>query len=102
MEGKEVMKVVGIELHTPTARELAGVATTTLFISMFATALMYFNLMTLNNALAGVLGGFGGSLASAYGISIRKHGIRGLMLTVLFCITIMMLGLISALYSDVI
>lgn len=86
------MKIIGIELMTPTTSDLIVVALTTLACSILTYVSMLMGLIKPNYLISFILAALGGSMASAYGVSIIKHSWRGVVLVFGFVVAIMILG----------
>lgn len=74
------MQILSITLHTPTTKDLAVVAVMVLIASLGGTVLMVAGYFTLSNVLVLIIGVMAGSLAHAYGVSVKEHGWRGVAL----------------------
>lgn len=74
------MRVLGISLHTPSARSLVIVVMMAGITLASSTVFQFFGVFELSNVVSLTLGVTAGSLASAYGVSVVHHGWRGLVL----------------------
>lgn len=90
------MQILGISLHTPTARALLLMAVMAMVTSAIASVLMAAGLFTLGNVLSLTLGVMGGSLAHAYGVSVKDHGWRGVVLVTGFVIVVLGMAALAA------
>lgn len=90
------MQILGIPLHTPTAKALLVMAVMAMATSAIGTILMVAGLFSLGNVLSLTLGVMGGSLAHAYGVSVKNHGWRGVVLVIGFVIAMVGLAALAA------
>lgn len=96
------MKILEIELHTPTRKDIAATAIVTLLCFVFLALLVDSNMLKPSHAVAGLFGALGGSLAQSCGASIKEHGLPGVVVSVLFSIAMMVIGLIITVYLGLI
>ncbi|QJT37017.1 hypothetical protein E4188_22225 (plasmid) [Aeromonas media] len=89
------MKIIGVELHTPSLDELSVLAAISLIYIVAAFLLDNLAIMQTTTLAYLLVGAVSGSLATSCGCSIPKYGVRGAILTLFFCIA--MMGLCSAL-----
>jgi 1,4-dihydroxy-2-naphthoate octaprenyltransferase len=82
------MQILNITLHTPAAKDLVVVALMTLVASLVGTALMVASYFTLTNVFVLTIGIMSGSLAHAYGVSVKRHGWLGVALVSGFLLTL--------------
>lgn len=83
------MKVIGIELHTPTRKGLVVLAVMSLVCiaaTLFVASLGIIPAAALVPVMVGVVGG---NLAAACGCSIPDQGFRAVILTTAFSIALM-------------
>ena len=85
------MRIIGIELTTPETSGLIVAALTTLACLVLAYVSMLMGLTKPSYLISSVLAALGGSMASAYGISIIKHGLRGVVLVFGFVVALIIL-----------
>lgn len=87
------MKLIGVELHTPSATGLiAALITTAVFSAL--TIIVYKMLgVSMNYIVPSISGLMGGSIAAAYGAA-EKGGWRGLVVTLMFGSIAMIIGAI--------
>lgn len=86
------MRIIGIELSTPRAPDLIVVAIITLAVSILGCFSASIGLIKPNYIILSTLAALGGSMASAYGVSIIKHGWRGIALVLGFVVAMLILG----------
>lgn len=80
------MNLLGIELHTPTTKEIVG-AFTQLAVAIVAIALLVrIQILTAETGLSILAGVAGGVLASASGCTIQNNGPRALVVIGLFAV----------------
>jgi hypothetical protein len=90
------MQILGIPLHTPTARALLVMSVMALVTSVIGTVLMVAGLFTVGNVLSLTLGVMGGSLAYAYGVSVKDHGWHGVVIVTGFVFSMLGLAALAA------
>lgn len=89
------MKIIGVELHTPSLNELSALAVLSLIYIVAAFLLAGLAGMPVSTLAPLLVGAVSGSLAASCGCSILEYGVRGAILTAGFSIA--MIGLCSAL-----
>lgn len=89
------MKIIGVELHTPSLNELSALAALSLIYILAAFLVAKLTSMPVTALAPLLVGAVSGSLAASCGCSILKYGVRGIILTAGFCLA--MMGLCSAL-----
>lgn len=77
------MKLIGVELKTPSLKELFPVLAIGLFFTLICAALAADG-APWESCLSAASGGFGGLLAGAYGASVRTGGWRAALVCMLF------------------
>lgn len=80
------MKVLGIELKTPSREGLRIFATLSLIYVGIVVVVAWTGLLPFSSMLALMIGSVGGSLAHACGCSIPEHGVRGVIVTAGFSV----------------
>lgn len=88
------MKLLGVELHTPSA---TGLITALIIITVLSalTIITYKMLgVSMDQIVPSISGLMGGSIAAAYGATIEKYGWRGLVVTLMFGSVAMIIGAI--------
>lgn len=85
------MKLLGIELKSPDAPSLMVTAFLGIIIIGIIVSLIGAAVLTRNNGVAIATGLIGGSLANAYGVSVKASGWRGAILSAAFSLGLMAL-----------
>ena len=83
------MKLLGIKLKSPDALSLIVTAFLGIIIIGIVAPLISAAVLTLNNGVAIATGLIGGSLANAYGVSVKNSGWRGGILSGAFSLGLM-------------
>lgn len=83
------MKIIGVELHTPSFNELSVLAVLSLIYSAAAFLLVNLGIMTVTEVAPFLIAAVSGSLTASLGCSIMKYGVRGAILTAGFCVAMM-------------
>lgn len=96
------MVVLGIDLKTPNKHGLAAVTAVTLGAIALMSALVVTGIFGGADAITGVQGLLAGSLASAYGVSIMRHGWRGLLVMLGFGLAVIGMSVVATAVATVI
>lgn len=89
------MKIIGVELHTPTPNDLSALAVLSLIYIAAAFLLSKLISLPVTTLTPFLVGALSGTLAASCGCSILKYGVRWVILTAGFCVA--MYGLCAAL-----
>lgn len=82
------MTLFGIELHTPTTKELFGALTQLVVATVAITLLVWIQMLNAETGLSILAGLAGGALASASGCTIQNNGPRALIVIGLFAVVL--------------
>ncbi|HZV98921.1 MAG TPA: hypothetical protein VFF74_08020 [Methylophilaceae bacterium] len=74
------MKLMNIELKTPTGRELINFVFISAILIAAVKLLFINNVVSMDNAMSLACGFTGGVLASIHGVSIKRHGFPAVIL----------------------
>ncbi len=89
------MVVLDIDLKTPNTHGLATVTAVTLAAIALMSVLVITGVFAGADAITGVQGLLAGSLASAYGVSITRHGWRGMLVMLGFGLAVIGMSVVA-------
>lgn len=83
------MQLLGITLKTPDLPEIFATGVMGIIIAFITTGLILGGIVTVQNGVPLAAGAIAGSVANAYGVSIKETGWRGAVVTSMFCLVLM-------------
>ena len=94
------MIFLGIHLTTPSARTVVISSLMVTFCGAIAGAALFEGWLSRTNAASFFLACAGGVIANAYGASILKYGLRGLVVVYIFVFVVVFLGMFLLPFSE--
>lgn len=85
------MKILGIPLKNPDLPSLLVTSFLGVIVYAITAALIASDVATVHNGVAIATGVVGGSLANAYGVSVKDSGLRGAVVSSVFSLALMAL-----------
>lgn len=86
------MKVLGLQLHSPHILDLPMVLVMLVVTIVLSVLAVRFFGWDVTQVSAVLFGGGGAVLANACGVDVRKHGLRGVIVTTLFSVVLVALA----------